>query len=215
MTTNDEALYTRFQDDIETPLVLDRGLVRKWLFEKPDEAPFDVLFLVSSNYAEDPEYQRYVADPRVRYYKIKEPYPNVMTASRALKDMMEVPAGKRIAIACTAGVNRSATFATVIHAHNTGKTFCDALADVRRHRTQAAPFWAMASCVCLAYRGLTGRDIGPVEPCVGDPLDYENNLNTWGFTHDDFQPPNYEATMKKWQAMADAQTEKVKNGCGC
>lgn len=215
--TDDSAAYNRFQDDTPTPLVLDRGLVRKWLFEEPENAPFDVLFLVSSNYAEDPEYERYVADKRVRYFKIKEPYPNLVLSSLALKEMMDLPEGVRIAIACTAGVNRSATFASVLHAHRTGKTFCEALADVRRHRTQAAPFWSMAAAVCLAYKGLTGRDLGPVEPCVGQPTDFENNLNTWGFTHEDFKPPRYEETMKKWQAMADKQTEKVKRACegGC
>ena len=211
--TNDDALYNRFQDDAKAPLVLDRGLVRKYLFYHPDP-PFDVLFLVSNNYQEDEDFGRYTKDPRVKFYPIKEPYPDLMVATKVLKDLMDVPEGKRIAIACTAGVNRSASFAAVYHAHKTGKTFCAALADVRRQRTQAAPFWSMASAICLAYRGLTGRDLGSVETCCGTPDDFENYTNTFGFTHEDFQPPKYDETMRKWQAMADAQAEKCKNGCG-
>lgn len=152
------------------------GTLKRELFYR-DNPEYDVVYVVADDYH---QYPRMVTHARVRFFPLSEPIPNKDVVRALLPEViLDVFAGKRVAIACAAGVNRSATIATVAHMAHTGKSFLMAMRDVRMQRPSACPFYWTARTVLdvAADEGYIDAEADrEIEPITGKKDAYENQL---------------------------------------
>jgi len=135
------------------------GEAKRILFYRESD-PTEVLYLVADQYA---EYPHLLSHPKARFFPLEEPYPKPEVVEALLRSILaDVASGKKVAVACMAGVNRSASTACLVQMHmkryhedpaclTLDDAFTRALKDVWRQRPIARPMREMADTFLTVY----------------------------------------------------------------